>query len=91
MSKDIVLEMQIGDREQGPVYAQVRDQIEARIRDKQLASGEQLPSPARLAQKLAVDTGEIQRAYYELERSGLLKKKSSKDFLGHDKVTYTVN
>ena len=91
MSKDIILEMQIGDREQGPVYAQVRDQIEARIRDKQLSPGEQLPSPARLAQKLSVDTGEIQRAYYELERSGLLKKKTGKDFLGHDKVTYTVN
>jgi DNA-binding transcriptional regulator YhcF (GntR family) len=83
--------MQIGDREQGPVYAQVRDHIEARIRNKQLASGEQLPSPARLAQKLSVDTGEIQRAYYELERNGLLKKKTGKDFLGHDKVTYTVN
>jgi DNA-binding transcriptional regulator YhcF (GntR family) len=91
MSKDIILEMQIGDREQGPVYAQVRDQIEARIRNKQLSSGEQLPSPARLAQKLSVDAGEIQRAYYELERSGLLKKKTGKDFLGHDKVTYTVN
>lgn len=91
MSKDIILEMQIGDREQGPVYAQVRDQIEARIKSKELASGSQLPAPARLAQKLAVDAGEIQRAYYELERNGLLKKKSGKDFLGHDKVTYTVN
>jgi DNA-binding transcriptional regulator YhcF (GntR family) len=83
--------MQIGDTKQGPIYAQVRDQIEARIRSKQLASGETLPAPARLAQKLSVDTGEIQRAYYELERNGLLKKKTGKDFLGHDKVTYTVN
>jgi DNA-binding transcriptional regulator YhcF (GntR family) len=91
MSKDIILEMQIGDREQGPVYAQVRDQIEARIKSKELISGFQLPAPARLAQKLAVDAGEIQRAYYELERNGLLKKKTGKDFLGHDKVTYTVN
>lgn len=91
MPNDTILEMQIGDREQGPVYAQVRDQIEARIRAQQLASGSQLPSPARLAQKLAVDTGEVQRAYYELERNGLLKKKTGKDFLGHDKVTYTVN
>ena len=90
MPNETILEMKIGDREQGPVYAQVRDQIEARIRSKQLASGEILPSPARLAQKLSVDTGEIQRAYYELERNGLLQKKSSKDFLGQDKVTYTV-
>lgn len=91
MSKDIISEIKIGDREQGPVYAQVRDQIEARIRSKELASGEQLPAPSRLAQKLAVDTGEVQRAYYELERNGLLKKKTGKDFLGHDKVTYTVS
>ena len=91
MSNDTLLEMKIGDREQGPVYAQVRDQIEARIRNKQLASGETLPPPARLAQKLSVDAGEIQRAYYELERNGLVRKKSSKDFLGHDKVTYTVS
>ena len=91
MPNDTILEMQIGDTKQGPIYAQVRDQIEARIRNKQLASGETLPAPARLAQKLSVDTGEIQRAYYELERNGLLKKKTGKDFLGHDKVTYTVN
>lgn len=90
MPNDTIMEMKIGDREQGPVYAQVRDQIEARIRNQQLAPGEVLPSPARLAQKLSVDTGEIQRAYYELERNGLLAKKSSKDFLGHDKVTYTI-
>ena len=91
MPNETILEIQIGDREQGPVYAQVRDQIEARIRNQQLASGEQLPSPARLAQKLSVDTGEVQRAYYELERNGLLKKKTGKDFLGQDKVTYTVS
>jgi DNA-binding transcriptional regulator YhcF (GntR family) len=91
MPDDTLLEMKIGDREQGPVYAQVRDQIEARIRNRQLASGDTLPAPARLAQKLSVDTGEIQRAYYELERNGLLKKKTAKDFLGHDKTTYTVS
>ncbi|HEV7842177.1 MAG TPA: GntR family transcriptional regulator [Pyrinomonadaceae bacterium] len=91
MPNDTVLEIQLGDREQGPVYAQVRDQIEARIRNQQLATGEQLPSPARLAQKLSVDAGEVQRAYYELERNGLLRKKTGKDFLGQDKVTYTVN
>jgi DNA-binding transcriptional regulator YhcF (GntR family) len=91
MPEDTLLQMKIGDRQQGPVYAQVRDQIEARIRNQQLASGESLPSPARLAQKLSVDTGEIQRAYYELERNGLLKKKTTKDFLGHEKITYTVS
>jgi GntR family transcriptional regulator len=74
-----------------PVYAQVRQQIETHIRNKQIAPGETLPSPAALAQKLSVDKGEIQRAYYELERSGLINRTTTRDFLGKDKVTYKVN
>ena len=74
----------------GPVYAQVREQIEAQISSRTLTSGETLPSPAALAQKLSVDTGEIQRAYFELERAGLIKKETGKDFLGHAKTTYRV-
>jgi len=80
----------IQDMSKGPVYAQVREQIEARITSKTLASGEPLPSPAALAQKLAVDKGEIQRAYFELERAGLIKKETGKDFLGLAKTTYRV-
>lgn len=76
--------------EAGPVYAQVRTQIEALIQNKQIRSGEALPSPAVLAQQLSVDRGEIQRAYYELEQSGLVTKKTGKDFLGSSKVSYTV-
>lgn len=74
----------------GPVYAQVREQIEGQISSQAVTSGEALPSPAALAQKLSVDKGEIQRAYFELEHSGLLKKETSKDFLGHSKTTYRV-
>lgn len=84
------MDIQLKDRSEGPVYLQVRVQIEARIRDRQLAPGEALPSPASLAQKLAVDKGEIQRAYFELERAGLVAKTSSRDFLGKEKTTYTV-
>ena len=74
----------------GPVYLQVRQQIETQISGKQVSSGEALPSPATLAQKLSVDRGEIQRAYFELERSGLIKKETGKDFLGQAKTTYRV-
>ena len=74
----------------GPVYMQVRDQLETLIRSKEVPSGEALPSPAVLAQKLSVDRGEIQRAYFELERSGLVKKETGKDFLGHAKTSYRV-
>ncbi|HSE30088.1 MAG TPA: GntR family transcriptional regulator [Pyrinomonadaceae bacterium] len=73
-----------------PIYMQVREQIEAQIRSKQISSGEPLPSPTALAQKLSVDKGEIQRAYFELEQGGLVKKETGKDFLGKPKVTYCV-
>lgn len=84
------MEIQLQGAEAGPVYAQVRTQIETLIHNQKLRSGEALPSPAALAQKLSVDRGEIQRAYYELEQSGLVTKKTGKDFLGNSKVSYTV-
>lgn len=84
------MNIELKDSSKGPVYAQVREQIEDQIRDKTVASGEALPSPAALAQKLSVDKGEIQRAYFELERSGLVNKVTSKDFLGQQKTTYRV-
>ncbi|HUQ32484.1 MAG TPA: GntR family transcriptional regulator [Pyrinomonadaceae bacterium] len=86
------LDIKIGDRTaNGPVYAQVREQIETRIKDKQLAAGTALPAPALLAQQLSIDKGEIQRAYFELERAGLVKKKTGRDFLGKEKTTYLVS
>lgn len=84
------MDIELKDASHGPVYAQVRAQIEVRIRDNQIASGETLPSPATLAQKLSVDRGEILRAYFELEHAGLITKKTGKDFLGQPKTTYHV-
>lgn len=89
---DEKINIQIGERQtEGPIYAQIRKQFETLIQNKQLASGADLPSPASLAQKLSVDKGEVQRAYYELERAGLVKKKTGRDFLGKEKTTYSVN
>ena len=84
------MNIELQDLSKGPVYLQVREQIEKQISVKGIASGETLPSPAVLAQKLAVDKGEIQRAYFELEHSGLITKETGKDFLGHAKTTYRV-
>jgi len=78
------------DLSKGPVYAQVREQIETQISNKAVASGEALPAPAVLAHKLSVDKGEIQRAYFELEHLGLITKETGKDFLGQAKTTYRV-
>lgn len=84
------MDIQLKDRSEGPYYLQIRQQIEARIRDKQLSAGSTLPSPASLASKLSIDRGEVQRAYFELEHAGLVAKTVGKDFLGKEKVTYTV-
>lgn len=82
--------MKIELKDRSPVYLQVREQIETHIRNQTVTSGESLPSPAALAQQLSVDKGEIQRAYYELERLGLITRKTGKDFLGKPKIEYRV-
>jgi GntR family transcriptional regulator len=84
------MNIELQDKSKGPIYLQVRDQIETQISGKAIASGEVLPAPAILAQKLSVDKGEIQRAYFELEHSGLITKETGKDFLGLAKTTYRV-
>ena len=84
------MNVQLKDLSHNPVYAQVREQIETQIRNQTLSSGESLPSPAALAQKLSVDKGEIQRAYFELEQLRLITKQTGKDFLGKPRVDYRV-
>ena len=82
------MNIELKDLSHNPVYAQVREQIETQIRNKTIGQGESLPSPAALAQKLSVDKGEVQRAYYELEQLGLIVKHTGKDFLGKPKIDY---
>lgn len=84
------MKIELKDTTHSPIYAQVRAQIEDHIKDKTIASGESLPSPAALGQQLSVDKGEIQRAYYELEQLGLIVKHTGKDFLGKPKIDYRV-
>ena len=84
------MNIELKDLSHNPVYAQVREQIQTQINNKTLSSGDTLPSPAALAQKLSVDKGEIQRAYYELEQLGLITKHTGKDFLGKPRIDYRV-
>ena len=85
------MDIELKPLSEGPVYLQVRTQIEARIRNQQLSTGASLPAPATLAQQLGVDKGEIQRAYFELEHSGLVTRTTSKGFLGgKDVIKYLV-
>jgi GntR family transcriptional regulator len=84
------MNIELKDLSYGPIYAQVREQIEQQIGAGQITSGQVLMSPASLAQKLAVDRGEIQRAYFELEHAGVVTRETAKDFLGKNKTTYRV-
>jgi DNA-binding transcriptional regulator YhcF (GntR family) len=84
------MDIRLKDRTEGPYYLQIRQQVESLIRDKQLSAGDTLPSPASLASKLSIDKGEVQRAYFELEHVGLITRTTGRDFLGKEKVTYTV-
>jgi len=84
------MNIELKDLSHNPVYLQVRQQIEAHIRNQTVGPGEALPSPAALAQKLSVDKGEIQRAYFELEQLGLITKQTGKDFLGKPRTDYRV-
>ena len=84
------MNIELKDLSQNPVYAQVREQIQTQINNKTLNSGDSLPSPVALAQKLSVDRGEIQRAYFELEQLGLITKQTGKDFLGKPRIDYRV-
>lgn len=84
------MDIELKDRSHNPIYAQVKEQIAVHITNKTVRSGESLPSPAALAQKLSVDRGEIQRAYFELEQAGLIVKHTGKDFLGKPKIDYRV-
>jgi DNA-binding transcriptional regulator YhcF (GntR family) len=85
-----MIDIQLKPRTEAPIYLQIRTQLEAAIRDRQLPPGEALPAAAALARRLSVDSGEVTRAYFELEHAGLVTKTSGKDFLGKEKVTYTV-
>jgi DNA-binding transcriptional regulator YhcF (GntR family) len=84
------MNIELKDLSHAPVYLQVREQIETQIRNRTVGPGESLPSPVALAQKLSVDKGEIQRAYFELEQLGLITKQTGKDFLGKPRVEYKV-
>lgn len=84
------MNIQLQHTTQGPAYLQIRQQIENQIANRQLTSGASLPAPNVLAQKLAVDRGEVQRAYFELEQYGVVRKVTGRDFLGKEKVSYFV-
>jgi DNA-binding transcriptional regulator YhcF (GntR family) len=55
-----------------PVYEQIRSQLAALVAVGALRPGERLPAARDLARDLGVAVGTVQRAYRELEASGLV-------------------
>lgn len=55
-----------------PPYAQVREQLAARIRDGSLPVGTRLPPVRALAAELDLAPNTVARAYRELEAAGLI-------------------
>lgn len=55
-----------------PIYVQLRDQIAALVGRGALKPGARLPTMREVAVALKVDLNTVQRAYGELEESGIL-------------------
>ncbi len=58
-----------------PLYAQIRDQIRARILAGDLKTGERLEASRELAKRFAVQGSYVSTAYAELEPEGLIHRK----------------
>lgn len=61
-----------------PLYAQVREQLMARVRGGEWRAGESLPNEYVLSTEFAVSIGTIRRAVADLETSGVLVRKQGR-------------
>ena len=59
-------------RDARPIYGQILDGIRDQIRTGILQPGDKLPSVRELAAELTINPNTIQRAYRELENTGLI-------------------
>ena len=59
-------------RDSRPIYVQVMDGLRQQIRSGVLQPGDRLPSVRELAMELTINPNTIQRAYRELEVTGLV-------------------
>lgn len=61
-----------------PLYLQIIEQIQRRVGGGDLRPGEELPSIRQLAAELRVSVITIKRAYFELERAGVIVTRQGK-------------
>ena len=69
-----------------PIYAQLLERIELQIVSGTYGPGDKLPSVRELAAEASVNPNTMQKAFAELERSGLIvTKRTSGRFVTEDK------
>ncbi len=61
-----------------PIYVQIEDTIHSLIAAGQLRPGEQLPTIRELAANIRVNLNTVARAYYELDRVGVISTQRGK-------------
>lgn len=61
-----------------PLYLQVKNYIEIRIKEKEFLPGQKLPTERDLAKKLSVSRNTVSEAYKELVMEGMLVSKTGK-------------
>ena len=67
-----LMEIYISNSSGVPIYAQITDQIRAKILTGELKEGEMLPSIRLLAKELRISVITTKRAYEDLEQAGFL-------------------
>ena len=73
-----------------PIYAQLLERIQLQIVSGIYAPGDKLPSVRDLAAEASVNPNTMQKAFAELERSGLIEtKRTSGRFVTEDKNMIT--
>lgn len=71
-----------------PIYSQIVDEITMRIADNAYEPGEKLPSVRELAMEAGVNPNTMQKAFAELERTGLVySERTSGRFVTRDEAT----
>ncbi|NQS92087.1 MAG: GntR family transcriptional regulator [Chloroflexi bacterium] len=61
-----------------PIYIQIEDRIHSLIAAGQLQPGEQLPTIRELAADIRVNLNTVARAYFELDREGVISTQRGK-------------
>jgi len=72
------MKLKIDPNSSVPIYVQIEDSIHSSIIAGQLQPGEQLPTIRELAADIRVNLNTVARAYFELDREGVISTQRGK-------------